>query len=466
MSYTKISTLKLVMIACFASLVFSLSAHAEECNFILSDRVKASVHDLASLRLELDLEAAAGNLNFIYSTLESSFLKKRSEILAHAPHLSEASLDQQLQKQIKVLQAERSSQDIATQAVKVAVAKRDQEFKSTSEEIGNLLQGRYNHGVVQLSNKKILISGGKKSLGSNSETLSSSEVFDLQTNLSQVVTPLNRGRTGAKLFLLKSGKVLAVGGQDQFKSWHLKGVELIDLKKGTVTPFETEAAFTQSVFAYAADQLVLFGAGQGFTLYDVKLNSVEKINQFKGSDRQNSILLNDGRVVVVGGSFGATENSIQIIDPLNRSSFQMASRLEARIDSTLAQVDDSVFVIGGRDENSDADMNSIVQIDLTVQGHAKVGMLATGRHQHQSVTLSDGRILTFGGRDKEGNELTSIEIFDPQSCESYIVGDLIQYRYLPEVIVLPNNEVLLIGGLDINGVSISAIERIKVGIQK
>jgi hypothetical protein len=86
--------------------------------------------------------------------------------------------------------------------------------------------------------------------------------------------------------------------------------------------------------------------------------------------------------------------------------------------------------------------------------------LSVPRTQHGAVVLSDGRTLLVGGRGVGGGVLDQIEAIDPVDRESHREGfiSLAHARARPDVIRLANGEVLVYGGVGIDGRTLGSFE--------
>jgi N-acetylneuraminic acid mutarotase len=76
------------------------------------------------------------------------------------------------------------------------------------------------------------------------------------------------------------------------------------------------------------------------------------------------------------------------------------------------------------------------------------GRLATGRENHISVRLQDGKVLVAGGYSIELREqLSSAELYDPDTETWSATGSMTTARDLPTAVLLPDGKVLVAGGL-------------------
>ena len=104
--------------------------------------------------------------------------------------------------------------------------------------------------------------------------------------------------------------------------------------------------------------------------------------------------------------------------------------------------------------------SKVVPEPNTVWNSAKV--LFTGRHEHTSTLLSDGRVLVVGGlqeRNPDSPGLASAEIFDPISRKWSNTGSLNVGRCFHRATLLKNGQVLVTGGRDRKmGIGLASVE--------
>jgi hypothetical protein len=73
------------------------------------------------------------------------------------------------------------------------------------------------------------------------------------------------------------------------------------------------------------------------------------------------------------------------------------------------------------------------------------GQLTKARYDHSALRLSDGRILIVGGEGPDRQATRDVEIYDPSKLDSYPAGSIITPRCLPVLTQLLDGEVLVTG---------------------
>src|SRR6188472_3629271 len=88
--------------------------------------------------------------------------------------------------------------------------------------------------------------------------------------------------------------------------------------------------------------------------------------------------------------------------------------------------------------------------DALAQGGtwAATGSLNTARYRHTASLLPNEMVLVAGGVDSSGNSLNSAELYDPASGTWTATGSLNNARSVHTASLLPNGMVLVAGGDD------------------
>jgi hypothetical protein len=159
-------------------------------------------------------------------------------------------------------------------------------------------------------------------------------------------------------------------------------------------------------------------------------------------------LLNDGRVLAVGGDMDAT-GSAEIFDPVSVAWEFVAGTGEARSGHSATLLPRGQVLIAGGDgvngpldsiEIFDPGSDSLISSDPA---------LLEGRSQHSAVLLSDGRVMLVGGLGANG-PLASTEIFDPEDFSLIAGPSMAAPRAGHLAVRLDDGRVLAAGGSDGN----------------
>jgi hypothetical protein len=164
---------------------------------------------------------------------------------------------------------------------------------------------------------------------------------------------------------------------------------------------------------------------------------------------QTATVLQDGRVLVVGGSQEAEADQLataEIFNPKTNvwSAAGSMAYPRARHTATLL-ADGRVLVVGGLGPGRG---NSEIY-DPRTNTWSPAGNLNSARANHQAVLLGDGRVLVMGGR-QPGRPLSSAEIFEPRVRSWTSTGSLLVARDRPQAVLLPDGKVLVTGGVSVD----------------
>jgi uncharacterized delta-60 repeat protein len=112
-----------------------------------------------------------------------------------------------------------------------------------------------------------------------------------------------------------------------------------------------------------------------------------------------------------------------------------------------------VLVVGGG--NTSGYLTSAELYDPASGSWTATGSLNTARDDHTATLLPNGKVLVAGGINSSG-ALTSAELYDPASGSWTAPGSLNTARYLHTATLLPNGKVLVAGGFNSGGYLTSA----------
>jgi N-acetylneuraminic acid mutarotase len=281
---------------------------------------------------------------------------------------------------------------------------------------------------------------------------------------------------------------MAVGGQERRSFSRNAPIEAELLTAGSdhwlkTEPMQFERSFHTATILPDGRLLVAGGSGrEALTEEELRdrpfrgrqdLSSVEvyDINTGKWSEvaemrtrRQSggAALLDDGTVLVVGGSSGvAVEARAEYYVPNEDAWVKIAPMSQARKFHTVTlMVDGRVLVAGG--QTREAALGSAEIYDPSDGTWTTVADLTRPRTGHTASLLRDGRVMVVGGSDLGATNVfgpeTSAEIYDPvANTWTVIYGDL-RPRLGHAAVTLPDGRVVVVGGEDLVGLPILAVE--------
>lgn len=176
---------------------------------------------------------------------------------------------------------------------------------------------------------------------------------------------------------------------------------------------------------------------------------------------QTATVLQDGRVLVAGGTFSNHDDTIlagtkllastDIYDPATNTWAQGENMLTPRsLHTATLLADGRVLVTGGIATTSDTSATVGPEAEIynpATNTWVQVGSLAQARCRHAAVRLKDGKVLVAGGQDfVDSSGLNSCEIFDPLTLTFSPTGSLNFHRFDMPFTLLGDGRVLAAGG--------------------
>ncbi|MBS1912522.1 MAG: hypothetical protein JST22_11095 [Bacteroidetes bacterium] len=162
--------------------------------------------------------------------------------------------------------------------------------------------------------------------------------------------------------------------------------------------------------------------------------------------RTASVLLQDGSVLVVGGTSSASAGSTacERVDPLTNTVRSAASMRVARAwHSAVLLRDGTVLAIGGYTTNA---LNDCEVYDPVQDRWTPVQSMRTARARAVVTLLPDGNVLICGGLTIGGGTTNTCEVYNPITRTWHDAAPMTYPRSSHAGVLLPNGKVLIVSG--------------------
>ena len=287
-----------------------------------------------------------------------------------------------------------------------------------------LLQARVGHGAALLHDGRVVLVGGQSSTNA-AAALGSTEVYDpLAGSVSKgpdLTTP--RSEAVAVTFgSASSQQVLVAGGTSG--SANLGSAEVLDFAAGKATALPSSLAEPVSGAGAALmdDGTVVMVGGTtpagtaGAEVFDPTTGTFTAVNVMVRRVG-GALVANGSEALVAGGqSTIGPEATTESYNLASRAFVQSALLDKARRDAAAVRLPNGLAIVGGR--NASAALSEVeILTGSTFASSTVTGTtaLATGRYGH-TATVVNGSILVIGGFNGSGAPLASIENVNPSSA--------------------------------------------------
>ena len=349
------------------------------------------------------------------------------------------------------------------------------------ENTGPLQHSRYDHTATLLHDGKVLLAGGLDPAGAG---VGNGEVYNPSTDSWSLTGMMSAARGNYDTTLLSDGRVLAVAGKSSelgnigsteaydptSNQWNWLAADGLTRRAHQVTLLPNGLVMISGgVLAKrrGGEWTPNYTAGEKAVPDKVETTSVELFDIVGGKTTQAasltharkehiSVLLADGRVLIIGGLIDWTEdgpsvdslNSTEIYDSESDSWSLGAVMAQGRGLHTATTLPDGKILVTGGLNTARQPLNSAELYNPTTDSWAPATSMSQARDSHTGTLLSDGRVLVVGGNGtSSGLSLISAEIYDPSSNSWSSAGNMLQGRSHHTAIQLNDGKVLIAGGL-------------------
>jgi hypothetical protein len=258
-------------------------------------------------------------------------------------------------------------------------------YAIASTPTGSLAVPRYAHTATLLPNGEVLVAGGfgdtSNCQGVGAQAQNTAELYDPDKGSFSATGNMSVSRGAHTATLLQGGKVLIAGGGDQGVGG--KGSATAELYDPNTGAFTQTGSMTVARF------------------------------------RHTATLLNDGRVLIVGGvplDSSVPTSTAELYDPATGIFTATGGMTTAREEHAATLLDDGeVLITGGQcpvTGSSDLQLTATAEIYNPSTGlFAPTGSMTEARNLHTATLLTGGPVLVAGG----GNNSATVEIYSPST---------------------------------------------------
>ena len=320
------------------------------------------------------------------------------------------------------------------------------------------IEGR--HSATLLQDGSVLLVGGT---GESGEPTGAAEIYDPATRSFAPVGSLAHPRDFHTATLLSDGRVAIVGGvrADSFAGKPVAHVEVYDPE---TRQFSVQGRLKRPRYSHSAllldDGRVLVVGGMGSSAEGSR--PIAAIEAYDPASRQSvrigrlrkprwdhdAFVLPDGRVLVIGlvlsgdPAWMDSRVLVEVFDPGRAGRSQRLPHqgldLQGRTGAQLA--DDRILLVGG--------LRPAVLFDPATERFTETDRSATVGSGESVTLLDDGRVLVLGGQELGR---ATIELFDPATERFEQVGELHSTRSGQQATRLADGTVLISGGYGYEG---------------
>jgi len=186
-------------------------------------------------------------------------------------------------------------------------------------------------------------------------------------------------------------------------------------------------------------------------LYDPATGRFQPTGDMSQASTDNSgILLPDGRELIVGGDTSWEPSTIELYDPAS-GRFAAAGEMDSRIKCRATLLRSGKVLVTGGESTAITAPTDAKLYDPALPGLYPTGRMITPRLDSTATRLADGRVLIAGGDVPNADYsafkiLSSAELYDPVTGRFSATGHMAFPRTAHEAVLLPNGQVLIVGG--------------------
>lgn len=283
--------------------------------------------------------------------------------------------------------------------------------------------------------------------------------------------PMSVPRTLHTATLLNNGKVLVVGGFFRVRSEAGEIYDTAELYDPAMNSWSSAGVLSAPRGGHTAtllnDGRVLVVGGRTVgggllpfgEIYDPLTNSwATSATMITARIWHKAVLLKNGKVLVAGGSNDITQlASAELYDPTTDAWSATPNMVSPRWDFPMIRLNNDKILVTGGYGDPNGSYNGAELYDPDSNSWVSLAPMQTIRTAHGGVLLNDGKVLVVGGQGTE-DFISSTELYDPTNNSWTSAGNLSTGKRSSVATLLSDGQVLVTGGGMSTG-PLSAVER-------
>ena len=269
---------------------------------------------------------------------------------------------------------------------------------------------------------------------------------------------LNWKDGGKAPFKMSRGAAVVDGDMAYFMNWSGKVCSYnVSCKKWSQLP---DSPYKRSSLAVISHQLTAIGGCEEVDNTDTYTDKLLSLPDYKQvfpamptKRRATTAVTSKEHLIVAGGSIGRSDadtvNTVEMMDTKSLVWSTVASLPHPYKRTSATICGDQLYMLGGFDDKyATKSMLTCSLTELLRSSSSSIWNRVADAPAYLSASVAvNGELLVVGGRDRRRNCTSAIHMYNPTTDSWDLISNMPTARWLSLVAVLPNNEMMVVGGI-------------------